>query len=279
MTGREQVLAVAADDHRAWPAADDGEVRRVARVPLSEVDFRVYCEYEILTVPTRWETHVHEVDELLCCTHGVLSVVAGDRWWTVPQGSGVWIPAQVEHRAQAGAGAGYCAAYVVPVAAGRPRTPVGVRVSRLLSELLLFLSRPDAEPAVRRRAEDLAFDLIEPDQNSVGVAMPRDARILPIAQALVADPADERDLVVWAAEVGLSPRTVERVFVDATGMTFGRWRRTVRMHAAAALLADGVLVSEVAALVGYASPSAFIAAFRRTTGRTPRALAGDSNHR
>ena len=40
---------------------------------------------------------------------------------------------------------------------------------------------------------------------------------------------------------------------------------------AIALLAEGYSVSQVADRVGYATPSAFVAAFRRVTGHTPAA--------
>lgn len=52
-------------------------------------------------------------------------------------------------------------------------------------------------------------------------------------------------------------------------MTFDRWRTHVRLGAALPLLAEGRPVSRVARTVGYATPSAFLAAFRRTVGTSP----------
>jgi AraC-like DNA-binding protein len=54
-------------------------------------------------------------------------------------------------------------------------------------------------------------------------------------------------------------------------MTFGRWRTLLRLQAALPLLAAGEPVGRVARRVGYETPSAFIAAFRRETGLTPAA--------
>lgn len=56
-----------------------------------------------------------------------------------------------------------------------------------------------------------------------------------------------------------------------TGLSFTDWRTQIRLIAALPLLADGVAVATVARQVGYANPSAFIAAFRRVFGVTPRA--------
>ena len=46
------------------------------------------------------------------------------------------------------------------------------------------------------------------------------------------------------------------------------------MSSALPLLADGRPVGQVAHLVGYASASAFLAAFRRTVGTTPGGYLG-----
>ncbi|WP_342743176.1 AraC family transcriptional regulator [Saccharopolyspora shandongensis] len=79
-----------------------------------------------------------------------------------------------------------------------------------------------------------------------------------------------------ARAVGVSRRTLTRLFVHDTGMSFDRWRTHARLRAALALLAEGQPVSRVAHAVGYATPSAFLAAFKRTVGTSPsRYLDGD----
>ena len=52
-------------------------------------------------------------------------------------------------------------------------------------------------------------------------------------------------------------------------MTFGRWRQRLRLIEALRSLAAGEEVTKVALHVGYNSPSAFIAMFRRELGHTP----------
>ena len=72
-----------------------------------------------------------------------------------------------------------------------------------------------------------------------------------------------------ARRVATSARTLERIFQEETGMTFGRWRQQLRLLQAMRLLAAGRPVTAVALEVGYDSPSAFIAMFKRTLGTTP----------
>jgi AraC-like DNA-binding protein len=60
-------------------------------------------------------------------------------------------------------------------------------------------------------------------------------------------------------------------------MTFGRWRQQFRLLEALRLLATEKSVTVVALEVGYDSPSAFIAMFRRAFGTTPSRYFGDTS--
>ena len=88
-------------------------------------------------------------------------------------------------------------------------------------------------------------------------------------RAALRDPADGRSLAEWGSVVGASDRTLSRAFVADTGVPFGRWRTLLRMRIALASLAAGDPVNNVSRNVGYESPSAFVAAFRKETGVTP----------
>ncbi len=52
-------------------------------------------------------------------------------------------------------------------------------------------------------------------------------------------------------------------------MTFGSWRQRLRLLTAIARLADGRPVTAIAYDLGYESPSAFVAMFRRELGTPP----------
>ncbi|MBL8114640.1 MAG: helix-turn-helix domain-containing protein, partial [Acidobacteria bacterium] len=63
-----------------------------------------------------------------------------------------------------------------------------------------------------------------------------------------------------------------------TGLTLEAWRLRARLLRAVEHLAGGRAVTAVAIDVGYESPSAFIAAFRRELGETPgRFLRGSAS--
>ena len=99
--------------------------------------------------------------------------------------------------------------------------------------------------------------------------IPGDPRLRRITDALMKDPADGRRLSDWAATAGASSRTLARLFVATTGLTFGAWRQQARLLHAMRLLAHGEPVTTVALEVGYESPSAFVSAFACAFGTTP----------
>ena len=70
----------------------------------------------------------------------------------------------------------------------------------------------------------------------------------------------------------MSERTLARLVVRETGLSFGAWRLRIIMLAATHHLLAGECVEEVAERFGYSSASAFTAAFRRIFGLTPGML-------
>jgi AraC-like DNA-binding protein len=114
--------------------------------------------------------------------------------------------------------------------------------------------------AALRPAEEAEADLVHA-RGGRGYA-------LVVARALARDPADPTDLAGWARRLHVSTKTLQRDVERSYGLPWTRWRTRVRLHAARALLATQP-VGATAARVGYASASAFVAAYAREFGRTP----------
>jgi AraC-like DNA-binding protein/quercetin dioxygenase-like cupin family protein len=223
--------------------------------------------------------HRHPQHQLAWTRSGVLSVAVDDTYWVLPPTRALWLPAGVVHRTGATRDAVLCSLYLEPDRCGLDwAEPTAVGVDGLLAHLIAYLNRTDLADDVRLRAEPVVLDLLRPlPVTPIDVPQPVYERVCAVADALLADPADPRGLEAHARAVGVSRRTLTRLFVHDTGMSFDRWRTHMRLRTALSLLAEGQPVSRVAHTVGYATPSAFLAAFRRTVGTSPRRyLDGDA---
>lgn len=224
------------------------------------------------------QAHSHARGQLFGSARGLLTVGVADAVWLVPSSHAVWLPPHVSHWAHShGPFEGWGGYVVEPVCASLPTRACTIRISGLLREAVARaaswpLSRHTALAPAQARITEVILDEIRAlPPEPLSVPMPRDARLLRIAEALVADPASPRDLEAWAGWGALSSRTLSRRFVLETGMTFSAWRQRARLMRALEMLASGEPVGAVALDPGYSSASAFIAVFRQVFGSTPSA--------
>lgn len=229
-----------------------------------------------LSAGTWFPWHDHDGHQLAWAARGIVSVNIGEQYWVLPPTRALWIPVGVRHRTGATAHTVlrgiYAAPDRCPVRWPEPRL---IAVRPLLRELLEHLGSADLGDDARRRAEAVAFDLLEPvDVIPINVPMPSDGRALQVARAVVDDPADRRGLAELARDAGASERTVARLFLTECRTTFGAWRVQARLRASLPLLAEGMPLTAVSRRIGYSSPSAFVVAFRRAVGVTPGAYFG-----
>lgn len=246
-----------------------GEQRRVEQV-------RVAGSIPAVLLPRR----VHDDDHLaLWQVRGSCSVRCEDMAISLSRDDVLWIPAGTGHTLSVREDS-----VVFPLffTAATTRTLLtGVTLARVTPEdrqdlLTLFQSqhtiicpRMDLESRVVRVLETRAGE-------PAALPMPASGVAAAVAAAILADPADLRTLVEWAATVHSSARTLERSFKTETGLTFRHWRAAVRMRAASRQLLAGAPVSEVTAQVGYDSPASFARAFRAWSGLSPREYAAQA---
>jgi AraC-like DNA-binding protein len=239
----------------------------------------------------RVEWHDHDRHQLLYPSMGVISVATRTGTWVVPPLRAIWLPAGQPHAHLAHGPTQLCS--VMLTAGADPlgvTAPTLLSVSPLLREVLLALTAPGRLPDDQRaRLEAVAMDgLTPPTSPSPFTAAPcrlpepSDDRLRAIAGMLLRDPGDTRTLTELGQAVGASERTLSRLFRAETQMSFPQWRAQLRLHAALIALTEGATVTAVAHRCGYATPSAFIASFRRAFGDTPgtyRARAGSASVR
>jgi AraC-like DNA-binding protein len=197
--------------------------------------------------------------------------------FTVPPGTGLWVPADTTHGVRMDGEVSMRALFLrADAAASGPPVTTVIAVSALLRELILTVcGEPvvwDARGPIRLVAALALHEISRAAVRPLALPACRDARLVRVAAALLADPADPRDLAAHADAAGASVRTLVRLFRAETGMSFQQWRRQLRMTEALASIAQGVPPARAGAAVGYASAPAFGAAFRETFGITPSLL-------
>ncbi|MBI2256033.1 MAG: helix-turn-helix transcriptional regulator [Proteobacteria bacterium] len=236
-----------------------------------------------INYPTGWhiEPHMHRKAQLIYCCSGVMMVETAYGQWVAPSNCSVWVPGGMEHEIHITRAAEMRTLYVEPEArAGLPAQPCTLGVAPLLRELILAsaISGTAPDPANfmpgspnGHIAEVLLDQILAMPPSELHIPMPADRRLKPICSALIADPGDRRSLKEWADEAGASDRTIERLFMQETALTFHRWREQMRVLKSLTLLQGGRAVKNVALELGFANPSTFITMFRKTMGMTPGA--------
>ena len=224
--------------------------------------------------------HFHPEHQLVYASTGVMTVHTKQGVWVVPPMRAVWIPAKTPHRIVMSGRVSMRTLYFLPMPGRKlPAKCLVMNVSPLLRELILhacgFKRLKGRAPAERRLIEMIVDQLEAVQSVPLQLPHPADVRAMRIVRTLSADPSDERTLQRLCKDCGASKRTVERIFLRETKMTFGKWRQQLRLLRSLQLLASGEKVTAAALEAGYTSASAFIAMFRSELGTTPRRYFAD----
>lgn len=228
--------------------------------------------------PARYQVpeHAHGSDQLIYAIRGVMEVSSGQSMWLIPPHFALWIPARTNHRIHMPGAVSMRTLYFRPGLVSRLSPGCAVlHVTPLLRELVVEtvrIGRLRHGNHHERALRDLTIlHLTNASPVPTFVTLPREQRALSVARAVLEDPGLSKPLQILCADVGVSVRTIQRTFQKDVGTDFDSWRRQVRLTKAVELLVSGRSVKEVAFAIGYRQSSAFVEAFRRNFGSTPKA--------
>lgn len=214
------------------------------------------------------DAHRHRFHQFLFVPLGRAQIWADEQSHLLSPECGLWIPAGTWHAARFDAD---CLIQPLNFDAARWRrpfdgvTPIAITVERRRRLLAHVRSQDDPDATL------LATLISEP---RLPLPQPRTPAPRAVAEALRAEPWDQRTVSEWAAHLHVGATTLRRSFVNETGLNFSEWRTRLRLNLAVDLLARGQLVAAVAQRVGFTSTNGFIVAFRRHFKTTPGAYAG-----
>lgn len=230
----------------------------------------------------RLDRHTHPWAQLVFAASGTMRVATPTAAWLAPPTRAIWVPGGTPHEIEMRGTVAMRTLYLAP-AGEDPRLAAcrAIEVAPLLRELILHVVRlgmlDTADPA-HARLEGLLVDLLAAAETvPLELPLPRDPRARAVVERILGEPGSAETFAQLARRCGASLRTLQRLFLAETGLSLDAWRARARMQQAVVSLSNGASVTTAALDAGYQSPSAFIAAFRRTFGVTPARWRGGAD--
>ncbi|PQV54819.1 AraC family transcriptional regulator [Paraburkholderia sp. BL21I4N1] len=217
--------------------------------------------------------HVHRKGQLVVALKGSVMCRSPNGWWIVPPDGAVWIPGGVPHSNHASDFASLYVICIAPNVADMPTECRSFTITPLIRELIRSLARlspfyPEEGPT-SRLAGVLLDQLTQLAPDDVFLPISDNHRLQQIASSLLDNPADRSTIAEWGRRYAMSERTLARLVLSETGMTFGRWRERLHIIIALQRLSAGASVHAVSIELGYEGPNSFITMFKKIMGQSP----------
>ena len=227
-----------------------------------------------VTNSKRWEAPENQHDRalLVYVTRGALHCEVDNDIWITPTSGILWLPSGTIHHAYA---YGRFESYSVWVESSTklPSNCCIASVTPLLCELLIkassFSNKHDVDSSESRILSVIVDEICLLSWENLRLPIPKNPRLRPLIDGIIADPSDKSSSAQWASRFGLSERTMSRLFMLDVGMSLGRWKKQLHITLALQSLANGCSVQSVAFELGYESTSHFITMFKKSLGRPP----------
>ncbi|WP_245200273.1 helix-turn-helix transcriptional regulator [Herbaspirillum sp. LeCh32-8] len=217
--------------------------------------------------------HQHSHAQMIISLKGAVTCEVPKSVWMVPPHCAVWIPGEMPHSIRATANSRVCYLFVAPGALSLSESCCTIAISPLVRELILDIAdRPstyalDSTTALKARV--LLAELQEMPIEHLYLPTSSEPRMHRLTEMLLADPGDRRTLEEWGKHLAMSERSLARLVVRESGLSFGRWRQQLHLIVAMRQLAAGDTVQRVANHLGYDSVNAFITMFKKIVGKPP----------
>lgn len=217
--------------------------------------------------------HHHRKGQMILALHGGITCEVDNAVWIVPPQHAVWIPGQMPHVNRVTANASLCFLFIEPGAVAMPERCCTIKISPLVRELILAMAargRGQRSLAATQRLVQVLFDEL-PIQPVEGLHLPVSdhPKIRTMVDYMATQPQNRRTLSEWASRFAMSERSLARLVIKETGLSFRRWRQQLQLILAMRQLIEGKSVQQVAQTLGYDSTTAFITMFKHGLGQTP----------
>lgn len=253
-------------------SANDKNLLRLATSSLPRPVYGHIESQSNMIIPRR---HRHNWGQLSYTLRGYLQVWTNTANFIALPQRAVWVPAGIEHQVEQRSSNTIIRSLYIDnnYLSEDWRHCRVLAVSPLLHELIKTFStlaiEYDVDGADGRLANVLLDQLAISKEAGLVLPWPSDPRIQPICKELQNNPDTALDLSSYSKQIGISDKTLTRMFQKETGLGFRLWRQRARLVHALPLLERGDRITDVAVACGYDSLSSFIATFKKHTGVTP----------
>lgn len=219
------------------------------------------------------DTHEHDLPHLIYVVTGTAQLVIDGADLVLHRHEAVWLAPHVPHSARL-SDDGLILGPILEahVAPSQRIRPLGV-IPALVDLMTTVLgAAPATGEQVRPFREAIGRMLRRVSGQYFPVTLPAH----PTARALARDAVrSSATLDLLAAEHRMSPRQVQRIFLEETGFPFARWRSRARMNVAVAHILGGGTITAAAPLAGYATRAGLLRALSRESGVPISSLSAD----
>lgn len=254
---------------------------KLTRLPPVSTGFR--DEPNLLIIPIRMEvadagcasSHAHPRGQLIYASHGVVRVCSPNGTWIAPATQAVWIPPNVEHEVYFPGRVTLHSLFVDGQACVHlMKSCAVINTTSLLRELIVrthdYGDRYAPGDAGYRLMTVVLDEIQRAKVTDIHLPSCNDRRLLEVMHSLIAKPNVCPNFDELSKLACTSNRTLARLFVKQTGLTYGEWNRRLLIHTALNRLNNGASVTTVALELGYQSAGGFIEMFQRYIGTSPR---------
>lgn len=217
--------------------------------------------------------HQHEKAQFLYAPSGCITVISENKKSILPPTMGVWLPANFPHRVITRNVVAYRSIYFDTVLF--PEVPVGLtilNVNNLLKEIIEKISFWEWDMPFDLQKNVLSVfweEFYSAAKENLTLIVPQDLRIKPFVEHWNLGESLPPFLKKLAIDALVSEKTIGRIFLKETGMSYQEWRQQWRLQKAIELLAEGKNVGETAYALEFSSDSAFIEFFKKYLRATP----------
>lgn len=221
--------------------------------------------------------HTHDLHQLLYAFEGVAEVETDGSHHLLPPQQAAWIPAGLAHQTTLRKVRTVAVFFDPSMVTGHDDRVRVLSAAAPVREMIVYAARWRIDRRVSTPTADAFFTALAMltaewlDTAEAPLRLPTSA--VPVVAAVMRHTREhlaEVDEHAVCAAVGISERTLRRIFRAETGMSWREYRTTSRVLRAMAMLAEpDRTILDAATTVGFESLSGFDRAFRRLTGERP----------